>query len=138
MPKSNYPRFVRGTGIYDAGLMLLFIGPGVVRWTISLIASLDSALALPGEVGSFSAFSLFFVNMMAAITLVWAIARARDPKPEYGFWDGVTRLAICALMLIYVAFFDVTVLLVFFAAVEALLGFAQVRGYVKFTQNRTG
>ncbi len=129
--KIKYERFVRTTGYYDAGLMLLFIFPGVVRWTLSLIEHVDSALNLPGYVGTFSTLALFFVNMMAVITAVWAIARAHDPKPVYGFWDGVTRILICVLIVFYVAFFNVTTFLLVFAAVEAVLGFMQVRGYVR-------
>ena len=131
MTETRYQRFVRTTGYYDAGLMLLFIVPGVVRWTLSLIEYIDSVLHLPGHVGTFSTFALFFVNMMAAITTVWAVARAHDPKPVYGLWDGVTRIVICVLMIVYVAFLNVTMFLLLFATVEAIMGFFQVRGYVK-------
>lgn len=131
MTRTEYQRFVRTTGYYDAGLMLLFVFPGLVRWTFSFIEHVDSVLYLPGHVGTFSTLALFFVNMMAVITAVWAVARAHDPKPVYGFWDGVTRILICVLIVFYVAFLHVTTFLLVFAAVEAVLGFIQVRGYVK-------
>lgn len=134
MTATRYRRFVRATGYYDAGLMLLFVLPGVVPWTLGLIARIDALLSLPGQVGSFEPFALFFVNMMAAITMAWAVARAHDPKPAYGFWDGVTRLLITALMIYYVAFLNVTAVLLAFAAVEVLLGSIQVKGYVELAR----
>ncbi len=131
MARTTYEKLVRATGWYDAILMVPFLFPGVVAWTLSVIQRVDASLGLPGGVGDFPPLALFFVNMMAVITAVWAVARARNPLLEYGFWDGVTRLLLSLLMVAYVVFLDATAVLLLFAVVEAGLGAVQVWGYAR-------
>lgn len=131
MTVSAYRGFVRGTGFYDATLMVLFIFPGLVSWTLVILDGIDDKLALPGDVGEVRAFGLLAMNMMAAVTMVWAVARAHEPHPAYGFWDGVARVQICGLLVFYVAFSGVSAFMLVFALIEAVLGAVGLWGYAQ-------
>ncbi len=125
---SDYRRIVRLSGVYDATLMLLFAFPGLVATTMDSIARVHVALGLQGTVPPLPLFGHFFINMMAIITMVWAVARIIDPAPNYGLYDGLLRVLLALLMVGYVTI-GLTPILLLFAVVEIAWATLQLRGY---------
>ncbi len=120
---------VRSSGIYDIVLMIPFAIPGVVSWTMTQLGELHANLHLSGTFPEFTSLHLFFINLMASITVVWSVLRIRAPIPLYGIYDTVARVLISLLMLVYLLIYDVSEILWIFFISEIAWALMQINGY---------
>ena len=129
MKTCSYRSIVKSSGIYDILIMLPFAIPGVVEWTISLISYLHEFLLVEGSMPQFSPFHYLFINIMAVVSIVWAVIRVVNPIPLYAWYDTAARILIALLMFVYLVQYQVTqVLWVFFIA-EITWAALQINGY---------
>jgi hypothetical protein len=126
----SYSSIVRSSGVYDIVLMIPFAIPGVVSWTMTQLGYLHANLSLSGTFPEFSAFHLFFINLMAFITIVWSVLRVRTPIPRYGIYDTVARFLIAALMLVYLLKYNVSEILWLFFISEIAWAMLQINGHL--------
>lgn len=129
-PKTcSYNKIIRSSGIYDIILMIPFAIPGVVSWTMTQLGNLHATLSLSGTFPEFSHFHLFFINLMALITIVWSVLRVRTPVPIYGLYDTTARVLITVLMLIYLIQYNVSEILWLFIISEITWAMLQINGH---------
>lgn len=115
MKIGSYESIIRCSGIYDIVLMIPFAIPGVVWWTMSQMQIIHQHFELSGNFPALSSFHLFFINVMAVITIVWSVLRVHRPMPKYGMYDTVARIALAILILYYLLLENVSeVLWLFF------------------------
>ena len=126
----SYSSIIRFSGIYDIILMIPFAIPGVVSYTMTQVGNLHTTLSLSGSFSEFSPFHLFFINLMALVTIVWAVLRVRTPIPRYGIYDSVTRVLIAILMLVYLLMFNISEILWIFFVSEVTWALLQINGHL--------
>jgi len=125
----SYHSIIKASGIYDILILLPFAIPGVVELVFTLINKIHDDLALTGLLPEFSPFHFMFVNIMATISIVWAVIRVINPSTLYACYDTAARLFIAAIMLIYIFYYDVTQIIWLFFAAEISWAILQTNGY---------
>lgn len=131
----GYRQLTKASGYWDSVLMVPFLLPGVANLTLDLIATVDDLLQLPGAVDAFTPFQTLFVNMLAALTIIWSVRRIRTPDPIYGYYDGLARLVMFTLMIAHMLLGASMILLVF-ALAEIVWGTLQLTGYHTLNRGR--
>ncbi|ROV58964.1 hypothetical protein EGH82_15900 [Vibrio ponticus] len=126
----SYRNIIRASGIYDIIMMLPFAIPGVSGVVIDLIYQAHYGFELAGTVPSFSPFHLMFVNLMASISIVWAVIRVANPIALYAWYDTATRVVIALLMLVYLFGYGVTPMIWLFVVAEIAWAVLQINGYL--------
>jgi len=129
-----YRSIIKASGIYDILILLPFAIPGVVELVFTLINKIHDDLALTGSIPEFSPYHFMFVNIMATISIVWAVIRVRNPSTLYACYDTVARLLIAVIMLIYLIYYDVTQIIWLFFVAEISWAILQINGY--FSKNK--
>jgi len=125
----SYRSIIKASGIYDILILLPFAIPGVVELVFTLINKIHDDFALTGSLPEFSPYHFMFVNIMAIISIVWAVIRIRNPIPLYACYDTVARLLIASIMLIYLLNYDVTQIIWLFFIAEVSWAILQINGY---------
>jgi len=125
----TYRSIIKASGIYDILILLPFAIPGVVELVFTLINKLHNDLTLTGSMPEFSPYHFMFVNIMATISIVWAVIRVRNPSTLYACYDTVARLFIASTMLVYLLYYDVTQIIWLFFAAEISWAILQINGY---------
>ena len=120
---------VRSSGVYDFLIMLPFAIPGVVSWTMTQLQLVHESLVLSGTFPEFSVFHLFFINIMACVTIVWSVLRVMSPKPIYGLYDSAARIGIVVIMLVYLMGFAISEIIWFFLIIEVSWAVLQINAY---------
>jgi len=116
-------------GIYDILILLPFAIPGVVELIFTFINKIHDNFALTGTLPEFTPFHFMFVNIMATITIVWAVIRIRSPIHLYACYDTVARILIAVNMLIYLLYYDITQIIWLFFVAEVSWTILQINGY---------
>jgi hypothetical protein len=127
MMREQDPRLpiVRASGLYDAVLLLPFALPGVSAWTLAKMGWLNTALGLPGTIPEMSALGLLFLNMMAALAILYSVQRIREPNRFFGTYDVVARLLMGSLLGIYLLVHGIAAIFWAFFAAELFWAIAQ-------------
>jgi len=116
-------------GIYDILILLPFAIPGVVELIFTFINKIHDNFALTGTLPEFTPFHFMFVNIMATISIVWAVIRIRSPIHLYACYDTVARLLIAVNMLIYLLYYDISQIIWLFFVAEVSWAILQINGY---------
>lgn len=126
----SYRSIIRSSGLFDIVIMLPFAIPGVVAWTMAQLQTIHNSLFLSGTLPDFSPFHLFFINIMALVSIVWSVLRIQNPMPRYAAYDTVARILIAAVMLIYLLYYNVSELLWLFFIAEITWAALQINGHL--------
>ncbi len=126
---SSYRSIIKASGLYDALLMLPFAIPGLVVFVFQLIIHIHLSFSLSGFIPDFSPFHLLFVNIMASVSIVWAVLRITTPQPCYALYDSIMRFIIACLMMFYIQKYDVTQLMYLFLFAELIWAILQLYFY---------
>jgi len=127
MQDASCTSIIRASAIYDLLLLTPFAIPGISLQIMQLISLTHQYFDLNGTVPLFTPFHLLFVNIMAAISVIWAILRINTPTVRFGLYDLTMRFCISVLMLIYILADDISALIWLFIIAE--LGWAIVQAY---------
>ncbi|MBU2972527.1 hypothetical protein KO527_24640 [Pseudoalteromonas sp. C2R02] len=125
----SYHSIIKASGIYDILVLLPFAIPGIVEIVFTLINKTHDDLALTGSLPEFLPYHFMFVNIMAIISIVWAVIRIRNPIHLYACYDTITRLLIAANMLVYLLYYDITQIIWLFFIAEVSWAILQINGY---------
>nr|WP_086939856.1 hypothetical protein [Thaumasiovibrio occultus] len=125
----SYRAIIKASGIYDALMMLPFAIPGLSALVLQYLAYLHQQLGLAGAIPVFTPFHLLFVNIMASISIVWAVIRIRNPTALYAWYDTAARLLIAAIMLVYLLRDGISGIIWLFFATEVIWAALQINGY---------
>jgi hypothetical protein len=125
----SFRSIIKASGIYDIIIMLPFAVPGISEVIMKLISQAHYALALNGSMPEFSPFHLLFVNIMASVSIVWAVIRARNPIALYAWYDTTIRILIAATMLVYLLSYGITEIIWLFFVAEISWAALQINGY---------
>ncbi len=130
MSERRLRRIQRASAIYDLIAVTPFALPGVAAWEIAQLHETAMKLSIPGDFPAFSPTHLFFANVFGIFTITWSVLRLRNTNPEYGLYDAILRFAFASTMLLYVAAYHVTQVLLLFVAFELLWGSLQLFAYI--------
>ncbi|MBL4682794.1 MAG: hypothetical protein JKY88_19045 [Pseudomonadales bacterium] len=122
---------VKASGIYDVVLLLPFAIPGLSVWTIEKLGTINELLSLPGTIPELPPFALLFINMMAALAIMYSVLRIREPNRLYGGYDVVARCLMGSLILFYLLVFDVAGIMWGFFLVEVMWAILQYRAITR-------
>jgi len=125
----SYRSIIKASGIYDILILLPFAIPGVVELVFTFINKIHDNFALTGTLPEFTPFHFMFVNIMATISIVWAVIRVIKPISLYACYDTVARLLIASTMLVYLLHYDVTQIIWLFFVAEISWVILQIYGY---------
>jgi hypothetical protein len=131
----QYQKLTRMSGYWDIAIMLPFLLPGVANVALEFLSVVDHTLQLPGTIETFSPIQTLFVNMLAALTIVWSVKRVRTPEPIYGFYDGVSRIMMFVLMIAQIAL-GASMILIVFVLAELVWASVQISGYYRVKRAR--
>lgn len=132
----SYTSIIKASGIYDILVMIPFALPGVVELTIMYISHIHNSLSLAGSIPEFSSFHFLFINIMAIVSIVWAVIRVKTPIPLFAWYDTAARTLIASTMLVYLVSYQVTeILWLFFVAEVAWAAFQLNACLFKYEKN---
>jgi hypothetical protein len=92
-------RIIRGIAWVDFALTLPFALPVVAEALIGLIYRFGAALGYDRPLPEFGALQMMFVHIMGVLSVIWALARLRDPNEALARMDALARLIVAALII---------------------------------------
>lgn len=131
----SYKTVIKISGIYDIVLLIPFFIPLITPEVFSLINKIHIALSLNGDQLILSPASFLFVNIMAAISILWGTIRFISPTKLNLLADTIIRLVISLLMLYYLLTQNVSEIIWIFLTGE--LSWAIVQVAALYRKNET-
>jgi hypothetical protein len=120
----RYLSIVRASAWYDLLVTWPFALPWSFAWLLGMLASLHTALGLPGSVPAADAMHVLLANLLGSVVVVWSLARILAPSLLLGRLDGLARL-LFALWQIYAVTQGASAVVLGFTALELLFGVLQ-------------
>lgn len=137
MIASNQPvPVVRLSGLYDAVFLLPLSIPIVAEFVIDWVVLLGERAMLGGGL-DLGAEGVLFVNLMAILSVLFGLFRARFPYPIVGWFDVAARMLLGGCIALYLLAFDLAQILWLFVAVEAIWALVQVLALRKLVPVRS-
>jgi hypothetical protein len=109
---------IRGWAALDLVLCALFAVPPLAVLLLGLLYALNGRLGGVSTAPPFEPVHWFFVCLMGALGVVWAVARLVEPVRRLGLIDVVARLWVAALIAYFVFARGAPTVLVLFLATE--------------------
>jgi hypothetical protein len=131
---TRYLQIVRTSAAYDLAVTWVFALPWSFAWVYSLLQSLASSLALPGEFTPLNPGHMLMANLLGSVVIVWSLARWLQPSIVLGRLDALAR-ALFAMWQIYAVSQGVSSIVLAFTFFEILFGSLQLVRVRKLSQS---
>ena len=122
-------QITRASGIFDIIIVLPFLIPGISSSYLNKLHYVHEHFNLRGVFPAFESPHLLFVNIMAAITVVWSLLRVFDPKVKYLVFDNFARVLIFSIITFYILYLNVSEIFLVFSLIEGLWFAIQTNAY---------
>lgn len=123
------------SAIYDYFAAGILAFPLIASWYLgTILHGTHEMLGASGSYPGFDYFHLLFVNLFGGFAIMWSTLRIIKREPVMGLCDGLLRSYYAAMMLLYVAYWGITFILIAFIFIEIFWGAWQL--YLYFAARR--